>query len=354
MTERPNVPVAARYAEAGVDVDAADRFVDRVRRTAAAATRAEVLAGIGPFSGAFRLTGYRDPVLVASADGVGTKLKISALLDRYEDVGRDIVNHCINDVLALGAKPLFFLDYLASDGVDDDARLRLVAGMAEACAQAGCALLGGETADLPGIYIRGSFDVAGFLVGAAERDELLDVSRIAAGDALIGVPSNGLHTNGYSLVRRLFDVGMGGDPAVERGRLDVHVPELGTTLGDALATPHRSYLDALGPHLGSIKGIAHITGGGLPGNVPRMLPEGVAARVRWGSWSVPPLFRLIEARGVEPDEMLRVFNMGLGMVLAVAPGDADALLGAIPGAVRVGDIVACGEGEPRFRLDGLT
>ncbi len=352
MSVPPKSPVAAHYADAGVDLDAAERLVGRIREVAGRASRPEVLAGVGPFSGSFRLQGYRDPVLVASADGVGTKLKISALLDRYEDAGRDIVNHSVNDVLASGARPLFFLDYLASDGVGDDVRLRIIAGIAEACAEAGCALLGGETADLPGIYIRGSFDVAGFLVGAAERDELVDGSRVRPGDALLGIPSNGLHTSGYSLARKLFGVGMDGDAAAERAALDTYQPALGTTLGEALAVPHRSYLDVIGPHLGRISGIAHITGGGLPGNVPRMLPKGVAARLHWGTWEVLPIFEMIRARGVDLAEMLHVFNLGLGMVIAVAPGDADPLLAAIDGAVRVGEVIGRAEGEPGFVLEG--
>jgi phosphoribosylformylglycinamidine cyclo-ligase len=340
------------YSQAGVDVDAAARLVERIKELARTTHRPEVLAGVGPFSGLFRLSGYRDPVLVASADGVGTKLKIAALLARYGTVGIDLVNHCVNDILTTGAEPLFFLDYLATSDLSEDEKTAIVQGVASACQAVGCALLGGETADMPDIYGRGDFDLVGFIVGVVERGQVIDGSTIREGDVLLGLPSSGLHTNGYSLVRRVFGVGLGGDREEERARLNRTYPGLEGTLGDALMAPHRCYYDVVGairesPLREPLKGIAHITGGGIPGNLPRILPDGLAARLRRGSWPVQPIFRLIQERGnVAEDEMYRIFNMGLGMVLACAPADVEAARAQAPEALVVGEVLGQkGEGR---------
>ena len=356
------------YSQAGVDVDAAARLVDRIKELARATHRPEVLAGVGPFSGLFRLSGYRDPVLVASADGVGTKLKIAALLGRYDTVGIDLVNHCVNDILTTGAEPLFFLDYLGSSDLSEEAKTAIVQGVASACQAMGCALLGGETADMPDIYGRGDFDLVGFIVGVVERGQIIDGSTIRAGDVLLGLPSSGLHTNGYSLVRKVFGVGLGGDLEEERARLNRTYPGLEGTLGEALLAPHRCYHNVVGAiregRAGAIResplhGIAHITGGGIPGNLPRILPEGpstgsgqgLAARLRRGSWPVQPIFRLIQEQGkVAEDEMYRTFNMGLGMILACAPADVEAVRAQAPEALVVGEVIAQ-KSEQRVVID---
>ncbi|UCH87828.1 MAG: phosphoribosylformylglycinamidine cyclo-ligase [Dehalococcoidia bacterium] len=329
------------YSQAGVDVDAASRLVDHIKELARATHRPEVLAGVGPFSGLFRLRDYRDPVLVASADGVGTKLKIASLLARYDTVGIDLVNHCVNDILTTGAEPLFFLDYLASSHLSDKAKTAILQGVASSCQATGCALLGGETADMPDIYGRGDFDLVGFIVGVIERGQIIDGSTIREGDVLLGLPSSGLHTNGYSLVRKVFGVGLGGDPDEERARLNRTYPGLDGTLGEALLAPHRCYYNELKPVFAKLKGIAHVTGGGIPGNLPRILPDGLAARLSQGSWQVQAIFRLIQERGnVAEDEMYRTFNMGLGMMVACAPQDMDALRAHLPDALPVGEVVA--------------
>ncbi len=332
------------YAAAGVDIDAAERLVSRFAELARATRRPEVIADVGPFSGLFRLGSYRDPVLVASTDGVGTKVKLAALLGRYEGLGHDLVNQSVNDILCVGAEPLFFLDYVGSFGLDDEAKVEIVRGVASACREAGCALLGGETADMPGLYARGDFDLVGFAVGIVERDAVIDGSRIREGDVLLGLPSDGLHTNGYSLVRKIFDVGLGGEPDEEQARLNETYPGLDGTLGEALLTPHRCYYNGLRPVLRMTKGIAHITQGGIPGNVPRMLSEGLAARIDRRQWRPQPIFRLIQERGdIAEEEMYRTFNMGIGMVLAVSPEDADAVCSQLPEALAVGEVVR-GEG----------
>ena len=328
------------YAAAGVDIDASNRIVARIRGLAQSTHRPEVLAGVGPFSGLFRLGSYREPVLVSSTDGVGTKVKIAALLGRFDTVGIDLVNQSVNDILTAGAEPLFFLDYIASATLSEDEKVSLVEGVASACRDAGCALIGGETADLPDLYAPGDFDFVGFAVGVVERDAIIDGSTIRAGDALLALPSSGLHTNGYSLARRVFSVGIGGDAAEERARLERSYPELGMTLGEALLTPHRSYVRELRPVLSKLKGIAHITQGGLSENVARVLPEGLASRIDRGAWAPPPIFPLIEREGNVPDEeMRRTFNMGLGIVLAVGPSDVDAVRSALPEALVLGEVV---------------
>lgn len=345
--------VTDAYAAAGVDIDATNRAVERMKRLAAGTARPEVLAGIGPFAALWRLGSYREPVLVSSTDGVGTKVKLARVLGRYDTVGRDLVNHCINDVFTAGAAPLFFLDYLANNGLSEDQKVAIVEGMAEACREAGCALIGGETADMPGVYERGDFDIAGFIVGVCEREALLDGSRIRAGDVLLALPSNGLHTNGYSLVRQVFQIAQGGAETEphDRAVLAQIVPGTETSLGEALLVPHRCYLHELQPLLPQITALAHITGGGLYENVPRILPEGVAAEFDRASWTVPPLFQFIQRAGNVPDaEMFRTFNMGVGMVIAAAPERAAALLRALPEAWQAGRVVAAEPDTPRVVL----
>jgi len=328
------------YARAGVDIDAGGRLAARIKDLVRSTGRPEVLAGVGPFASLFHLAGYRDPVLVASADGVGTKVKIAAAMGRFDGVGVDLVNHCVNDILTSGAEPLFFLDYIASSDLGEEEKLMAVRGMASACRDVGCALIGGETADMPDVYTPGSFDLVGFIVGVVERDRIIDGSHIEEGDLLLGVPSSGLHTNGYSLVRKIFGIGVGADAEAERAALYRTYPALGLTLGEALLVPHRCYYRELKPLLPQLKGIAHITGGGLIDNVPRVLPDGLAARFDRGGWRVPPIFTLIQEQGkVGEEEMRRVFNMGLGLVLVCAPTEVDALKSQLPDAMVVGQVV---------------
>jgi phosphoribosylformylglycinamidine cyclo-ligase len=312
------------------------------------------MADLGYFGGLYALDDRPDgTVLVASADGVGTKLKLAFALGTHRLVGNDIVNHCINDILACGARPLFFLDYVASGKLVPEQTAEVVTGMAEACREAGCALLGGETAEMPGMYAPGEYDVAGFIVGTVARDRLILGKEIAPGDRVLALPSNGLHTNGYSLARKVFDL-PDGDPQTAREQLLRFETELGCTLGAALTRPHTSYLHAIAPLLDlperPIKGMAHITGGGLLENIPRVLPDGCAVNLRDGAWDVPPIFRVIKERGgIEPDEMARVFNMGLGMVLFLAPEHVAPVMGVEPGLVEVGEVVAH-DGGPRVHL----
>ncbi|MCY4581093.1 MAG: phosphoribosylformylglycinamidine cyclo-ligase, partial [Chloroflexi bacterium] len=302
----------------------------------------QVLGGVGGFGALYRLGGYNDPVLVSSTDGVGTKLKLAIMMDRYDTIGEDLVNACINDIIVCGAEPLFFLDYLAVGVLESDVVESLIAGMARACEQAGCALIGGETAQMPGLYADGDFDMAGFVVGAVERDAILDGSDIAPGDAIIGIPSNGLHTNGYSLVRHAF--GLDDNPTP----LQEVVPELGegVTIGDALLMPHPSYVDAVRPVLPMIKGMAHITGGGIVENMPRILPEGTAARFDSSAWRVPPIFTLLQERAaISREEMYRVFNMGIGMALVCDATEVDGVLASVPNADLVGTVTGDANGE---------
>jgi phosphoribosylformylglycinamidine cyclo-ligase len=312
------------YKSAGVDIDAGNEAVRRIRALARSTFTSGVLSDIGSFGGLFQLeTGrFREPVLVASADGVGTKLKLAFLANRHDTVGVDLVNHCVNDILVQGAEPLFFLDYLATGRLSPEVAEAVVSGIASACRNNGCALLGGETAEMPGFYGDGEYDLAGFVVGVADREQLITGRAITAGDVLVGVPSSGLHTNGYSLARRLvFDqLGL---------RLDSHIHDLGCTVGQALMEPHRAYLPLLRPLLagGRIKGMAHITGGGITENLVRVLPHGTAAVVDAAAWEVPPLFRWLQQAGnVTMDEMMRTFNMGVGLVVVTARDKAEPLI----------------------------
>lgn len=343
---REEPPQGITYADVGVDIAAREGFVDRIKRLVSTARRPEVLADVGPFAGLFRLgEGYRDPVLVGSADGVGTKVKLATITGRYDTVGRDLVNHCVNDILTTGAQPLFFLDYIASSNLTNEQKTDLLRGVVDACREANCAVLGGETADMPDVYSPGDFDLVGFIVGVVEREDIIDGSGIRASDVLLGLPSNGLHTNGYSLARHVFGIGVSGDTERERAILNERCEELGDrTLGEALTIPHRCYLPDLKPVLGLVKGIAHITGGGIPGNVSRILPDGLAARFERGSWSTPPIFTLISERGgIANEEMYKTFNMGLGIVLACAPDSVAELQSKLPEAAVVGEVVK-GEG----------
>jgi phosphoribosylformylglycinamidine cyclo-ligase len=306
------------YREAGVDISAADAAKARIKGLAKATFNAQVLTEIGSFGGMFRpdLSRYREPVLVASTDGVGTKIKVSILAGVHDTVGYDLVAHCVDDILVQGATPLFFLDYVALGKMDPVKVEQIVAGFSRACAEFGCPLIGGETAEMPGTYAADDYDLAGFIVGVVEKEKALPRG-VCEGDVLLGLPSSGLHTNGYSLARRVLLEKLG-------YRVDTHLPELGTTVGQALLAPHRSYLAALEPLIerDKVRALAHITGGGFPGNIPRVLPEGLGVVVGRGSWEVPALFRLIQKGGDVPeDEMVRTFNMGIGMVVVVAPGD---------------------------------
>jgi len=322
------------YARAGVDRDAGNEARERIARLARSTFTPGVVGDIGYFGALFRVEGFRDPLLVSHADGVGTKTRIAVLMDRYDTVGRDLVAHCVNDILVCGARPLFLLDYIGTGRLVPGRVEALVRGIVEACREVGCALIGGETAEMPGIYQGMDFDLVGFIVGAVERDALIDGRTIREGDAILGLPSSGLHTNGYSLVRRVFRVEE--DPGV----LGRHFPELGRTLGEELLEPHRCYYNDLAPLLPHIKGMAHITGGGLLENIPRTLPEGLCARLWKGSWEVPPIFPLVQRLGqVEEGEMYRVFNMGLGMVLFVAPEEVAEVQARLPQARVVGEVV---------------
>ena len=322
---------ASAYRAAGVDIDAGNRAVELMRSAVRSTYGPEVLAGIGAFGGLYdagRLQAARHPVLVASTDGVGTKTRLALALNRVEGLGEDIVNHCINDILVQGARPLFFLDYVAMPRLNAEIVARMVGGAARACRAAGCALLGGETAEMPGVYAAGELDLVGTIVGWVERDAIVDGSTIVPGDVAVGFASSGLHTNGYSLARR----------ALAGESMDGVRPELGRSLGDALLEPHRSYL----PLFVRLQGLAHITGGGFAENLPRILPAGVSVRLDPAAWPVPPLFRLIQQAGqVAEAEMYRVFNMGIGLVAFVAPPDVGAALeSADGGAWAIGEAVS--------------
>ncbi len=306
------------YSEAGVDIPAGDAAKRRIKDLARGTFNATVLTEIGAFGGMMRpdFARYREPVLVASTDGVGTKIRVAIAAGVHDSVGYDLVAHCVNDILVQGAVPLFFLDYLALGKMDPVRVEQIVSGFSRACCEFGCPLIGGETAEMPGTYAQDDYDLAGFIVGVVEKEKALPRG-VREGDLLVGLPSDGLHTNGYSLARKVLFEMLGYDVATE-------LPQLGTTVGRALLAPHRSYLAALEPLLerDKLRALVHVTGGGFPGNIPRVLPAGLGVRVRRSAWTVPPLFRLIQKGGAVPDdEMYRTFNMGIGMILVVAPGD---------------------------------
>lgn len=334
------------YKSAGVDIDAGNDTVRRIRALARSTFTSGVLSDIGSFGGLFQLeTGrYREPVLVASADGVGTKLKVAFLQGRHDTVGADLVNHCVNDILVQGAEPLFFLDYLATGHLSPQVAESVVGGIASACRDNGCALLGGETAEMPGFYSEGEYDLAGFIVGVVDRERLISGRTISVGDVLVGVPSSGLHTNGFSLARRIVFERLG-------LTVDTHIAEFGRTIGEELMEPHRSYLPLIRPLLdgGRIKGMAHITGGGITENLPRVLPHGTAAVVDAAAWEIPPIFRWLQRSGQVPiDDMMRTFNMGLGLIIVTPRDKAEPLMEELAArggrdARVVGEVVA---GEP--------
>jgi phosphoribosylformylglycinamidine cyclo-ligase len=342
------------YKSSGVDIDAGNETVRRIKSLARATFTPGVLSEIGSFGGLFALgRSWREPVLVSSADGVGTKLRLAFMTGRHDTIGVDLVNHCVNDILVQGAVPLFFLDYLATGRLSPDVAEQIVKGLARACQDNGCALLGGETAEMPGFYADGEYDVAGFIVGAVERDDLITGAGIAPGDVLLGLPSSGLHTNGYSLARKIVFEKLGLS-------VDSHIPDLGETLGEALLRPHRSYLPVMKRVLSRaessaalVKGMAHITGGGITDNLPRVLPAGTRARIDRGSWRTPPLFRWLGESGSVPEmDLRRAFNMGIGLILVVGPGEVAAVQAALleageANAVVIGGIEP-GDGGVRY------
>jgi phosphoribosylformylglycinamidine cyclo-ligase len=322
------------YALAGVDIDAANKAKELIKQHARSTFRPEVLTDIGLFGGTFQLKGYKDSVLVSSVDGVGTKIKIASLLDKHDTVGMDLVNHCVNDILCCGAEPLFFLDYIAMGKLVPQKVEKIVSGLARACREAGCALIGGETAEMPGIYHGDDYDLAGFIVGAVEKQNVLNGSGIVLGDIILGLPSSGLHTNGYSLVRRVFGLGNSATP------LKVFYPELGRSLGEELLEPHRCYYPQLKPVLPMIKGLAHITGGGISGNLSRVMPKGLCAEINKNALEVLPVFSLIQKQGnIEEAEMYKVFNMGTGMIIVCSPQQADKVMAALPQSKAIGKII---------------
>lgn len=331
------------YKNAGVNIDEGNRLVELIKPMARETYIPGVMAGVGSFAGLFEISGMREPVLVSGTDGVGTKLKVAFMADRYDTIGIDLVAMCVNDVVCLGARPVFFLDYLATSKLDSSKAAVVIKGIAEGCKAAGCALLGGETAEMPGFYAEGEFDMAGFAVGVAEKESLITGRQIEEGDVLIGLPSSGLHSNGYSLARRVLfeEAGYGTESRID---------SLGTSLGEELLKPTRIYVKTVLKLMEkvNIKGIAHITGGGFYDNIPRILPEGLGAVIRKGAWPVQPIFSLIRAAGViEKREMYRTFNMGIGLVIAASSKDAPIILTLLDNmrekAYIIGNIVK-GEG----------
>lgn len=340
------------YKEAGVDIEAGNSFVRMIKPLVKSTFRPEVMTEIGGFGGLFSLNTakYKNPVLVSGTDGVGTKLKLAFLADRHETVGIDLVAMCVNDIIVQGAEPLFFLDYLATGRLEPEKAAQVVQGIAEGCRQAGCALIGGETAEMPGFYSDGEYDIAGFTVGVVDRENIIDGSTISVGNRLIGVASSGLHSNGYSLARKLVFECLGLS-------CEDTFPGSDLTVADVLLTPTRIYVRPILNLLKDfrINGIAHITGGGLLENVPRVLPRGCQATINLSSWERPGLFTVLQQAGnVERDEMYKTFNMGIGMVLAVADSDANDILDRLNGmgerAWNIGNITACPEGTECVRL----
>jgi phosphoribosylformylglycinamidine cyclo-ligase len=311
---KPPVKQVIGYKDAGVDIDRADVAVARIRKLAQQTVTKDVLTGIGSFGAGYLLTGWKKPVLVSSADGVGTKLKVAFMTGRHGTVGEDLVNHCVNDIAVQGAVPLFFLDYFAVGKLNPETAEQVVGGIARGCRNNGCALIGGETAELPGMYAEGEYDLAGFIVGAVEKKEMITGSRVKPGDILLGLPSTGLHTNGYSLARKLLF-------EVAQHQPDSFVHQLRSTVADELLRVHRSYLKPIQALLeaGLLKGAAHVTGGGITDNTPRMLPEGLGAEIVLGSWPVLPVFEFLKEIGRIPeDDYRRSFNLGIGMIFAIS------------------------------------
>ena len=340
------------YKDAGVDIDAGNSFVKMIKPLVKSTRRPEVLADIGGFGGLFALNTakYKNPVLVSGTDGVGTKLKVAFMADRHDTVGIDLVAMCVNDIIVQGAEPLFFLDYLATGKLDPAQGAAIVAGIAEGCRQAGCALIGGETAEMPGFYTAEEYDLAGFTVGVVDRERIIDGSSISVGDTIIGLASTGLHSNGYSLARKiLFDrMGLG---------INDIIPETGRSVADELLVPTRIYVKSILNLLRdfTVHGIAHITGGGLPENVPRILPKGCMARIRTSAWEMPPIFKLLQRGGnIQESELYRTFNCGIGMVLAAPTVDSvdilDRLRALGESAMIIGEIRRCESGQECVEL----
>lgn len=322
------------YKDSGVDIDLAGQVKRRIKNIVAPTHGREVLDGVGGFGAMYKLSSYREPVLVSSVDGVGTKLRLCALMDKYDGIGEDLVNACVNDVIVCGAKPLFFLDYISVGKLEPPFIEELVQGMSRACQEVSCALIGGETAQMPGLYDEGEFDLAGFVLGVVERSEIFDPIAVQQGDILVGISSNGLHTNGYSLVRSVLSLE---EDASVLGQFHTR---LGQTLGEALLKPHRSYYQMVRQAFPLVKGMAHITGGGLMENVPRMLPNHLEARFDTSRWNVPPIFDLLRERGdISREEMYRVFNMGLGLVLVCEQTKVEEVVAVIPESRVVGEVV---------------
>ncbi len=334
VTQNMANPKTVRYRDAGVSIDEADQAVRKIRGYARATFTPGVLTDIGSFGAGFALTGYRQPVLVSSADGVGTKIKVAIMAQRHGTIGEDLVNHCVNDIMVQGAKPLYFLDYFAAGKLDARVTAEVVKGVARGCKANGCALIGGETAEMPGLYDFGDYDLAGFITGVVEKKNLLTGKTIRAGDILLGLPSSGLHTNGYSLARKLlFEVAGYG--------VESQVPDLGATVADVLLKVHLSYKKAIDALASAklLKGAAHITGGGITDNLPRILPPGLNAEIDTGSWTVPRLFTLLRDLGQMPeDDWRRTLNCGIGMILVVGVKQSDDARAALT-AVRQKSIV---------------
>jgi len=332
------------YTLAGVDIHLADKVKGTVVQQVRATFRPEVI-GSGFFGSMFQLKGYDEPVLVSSTDGVGTKLKIASLLGKNDTVGIDIVNHCVNDIFCCGAEPLFFLDYIAMGKLRPEQIEAIISGIVQACREVGCSLIGGETAEMPGIYSQDSYDLVGFIVGVVEKKNIIDGSSIVPDDVILGLPSSGLHTNGYSLVRRVFDIDA--DPSC----LNKLYPDLGKSLGEELLQVHRCYYPQLKPALPLIKGIAHITGGGFIGNIPRILPQGLAAHLKKHSWDILPIFKLIQKEGdIDETEMHQVFNMGIGLTIVCSPQQVAKIVNILPEAKVIGEIIKS-EGEERVIIN---
>ncbi len=337
----------ATYRDAGVDIDAGNRFVDRIRPLVKSTFRPEVKTDIGGFGGLFSLHAekYQNPVLVSSTDGVGTKLKIAFSLDRHDTVGIDLVAMCVNDIIVQGAEPLFFLDYLACGNLSVEKSYQILQGISEGCRQAGCALIGGETAEMPGMYSEGEYDLAGFTVGVVDNAKIIDGSSVTVGDRVIAIASSGVHSNGFSLVRKVL---LGNHPE----RLKDFIPELGRTLGEELLTPTRIYVKTILNLMRdfTLKGMAHITGGGLVENLPRVLPKNCRALLNRGSWEIPPIFDLIRREGnIDEAEMVRVFNLGVGMVLVVPKEQAEDILQRLNGLREKAFLI--GEIGPRNQME---
>ena len=319
------------YADVGVNIAAKSCAIKKIGQLAKSTYGPRVLSEVGLFGSMFEFKGYANPVIISSADGVGTKCKIAVAMDKHDTVGYDIVNHCINDIFTCGAEPLYFLDYIGIGKVIPEKTVAIVEGLTGACKDAGCALIGGEIAEMPEVYSGDDYDLVGFITGVVEKDRIIKGDNITEGDVILGLPSSGLHTNGYTLVRNVL-----GDT---KEKLEQYIPELGRTLGEELLEPHRCYYNQLKPHLPLIKGMAHITGGGLLDNVPRTVPDGLTAEFDSSAWTVPPIFNLIRERGdIDLMEMYHVFNMGIGMTVVCSPEDSDAIMKAVPDARIIGRI----------------